>query len=36
LRDELGQTFVIVTHNPELADLADRHLQMRDGLFIAD
>jgi lipoprotein-releasing system ATP-binding protein len=36
LRDELGQTFVIVTHNPELADLADRHLQMRDGLFIAN
>jgi lipoprotein-releasing system ATP-binding protein len=36
LRDELGQTFVIVTHNPELAGMADRHLQMRDGLFISE
>lgn len=34
LREELGQTFVIVTHNPELADMADRHLQMKDGLFL--
>jgi lipoprotein-releasing system ATP-binding protein len=33
LREELGQTFVIVTHNPELAGMADRHLHMRDGLF---
>lgn len=33
LRDELGQTFVIVTHNPELAALADRNLQMVDGIF---
>lgn len=34
LREELKQTFVIVTHNPELADMADRHLQMKDGLFL--
>jgi lipoprotein-releasing system ATP-binding protein len=33
LRDELGQTFVIVTHNPELAALADRNLHMVDGVF---
>ncbi|AUP77809.1 ABC transporter ATP-binding protein [Flavivirga eckloniae] len=31
LRDEFGQTFVIVTHNKELANLADRKLVMVDG-----
>jgi lipoprotein-releasing system ATP-binding protein len=31
LRDEFGQTFVIVTHNEELADKADRKLVMVDG-----
>jgi len=31
LRDELGQTFVIVTHNEELANMADRKLVMIDG-----
>ena len=31
LRDEFGQTFVIVTHNGELAAMADRKLEMRDG-----
>ncbi len=31
LRDKFGQTFVIVTHNLELADLADRKLTMVDG-----
>lgn len=36
LRAELGQTFVIVTHNPELAGMADRHLHMKDGLFLQD
>ncbi|NRA12876.1 MAG: ABC transporter ATP-binding protein [Crocinitomicaceae bacterium] len=34
LRDELKQTFVIVTHNNELADMTDRKLVMRDGLII--
>ena len=33
LRKELGQTFVIVTHNEELADMADRKLTMRDGVI---
>lgn len=33
LRDKFGQTFVIVTHNEELADLADRKLTMVDGLI---
>jgi len=34
LRDEFGQTFVIVTHNEELADMADRKLTMIDGQII--
>ncbi|WP_298343256.1 ABC transporter ATP-binding protein [uncultured Algibacter sp.] len=33
LRDEFGQTFVIVTHNEELANMADRKLTMVDGNF---
>jgi len=35
LRDEFGQTFVIVTHNEELADMADRKLTMVDGKIVA-
>lgn len=34
LRDKFNQTFVIVTHNDELADSADRKLQMKDGLIL--
>ncbi len=34
LRERLGQTIVIVTHDPELAALCDRCLTMRDGQFI--
>ncbi len=33
LRDELQQTFLIVTHNEELASKSNRILQMKDGLF---
>ena len=33
LRDKYGQTFVIVTHNKELAALADRKLTMKDGII---
>ena len=33
LRESLGQTFIIVTHNQSLADMADRKLVMKDGLF---
>jgi lipoprotein-releasing system ATP-binding protein len=33
LRDELGQTFVIVTHNEDLANMADRKLVMVDGMI---
>ncbi|NBL63974.1 ATP-binding cassette domain-containing protein [Flavobacterium sp. NST-5] len=34
LREEFGQTFVIVTHNQELANMADRKLTMSDGQII--
>jgi len=34
LRDEFKQTFVIVTHNESLANMADRKLVMKDGLLI--
>lgn len=34
LRDEFGQTFVIVTHNEDLANMADRKLVMKDGLIV--
>ncbi len=34
LRDTLGQTIVIVTHDPELAALCDRSLVMKDGQFV--
>jgi len=35
LRDELGQTFVIVTHNEELSAMSNRVLQLRDGTWIS-
>ncbi len=31
LRDRFGQTFVIVTHNPDLAAMSDRSIEMKDG-----
>lgn len=34
LRDSIGQTIVIVTHDPQLASLCDRRLEMKDGLFV--
>ena len=34
LRDQMGQTFVIVTHDEQLADLADRKICMQDGRII--
>lgn len=33
LRDKLGQTIIIVTHDPALAAMCDRSLFMKDGLF---
>lgn len=35
LRDELGQTFVIVTHDPTLATVADRIVSMADGRIVS-
>ncbi len=34
LRDEFKQTFIIVTHNEELAGLSDRKVTMKDGLIV--
>ncbi|MFN7014873.1 MAG: ABC transporter ATP-binding protein [Bacteroidia bacterium] len=34
LREQMNQTFVIVTHNEELATMADRKLVMKDGILI--
>lgn len=35
LKDEMQQTFVIVTHNPELAEMADVRYVMKDGVLTA-
>lgn len=34
LRDDFQQTFVIVTHNEELADMSDRKVEMQDGNLV--
>lgn len=34
LRDKYNQTFVIITHNPNLADITDRKLVMKDGMIV--
>lgn len=36
LRDKFGQTFVIVTHDEELAALTDRTIHMKDGLLTTE
>ncbi|WP_276133308.1 ABC transporter ATP-binding protein [Polluticoccus soli] len=36
LRDQLGQTFVMITHNEELAEMTDRTLEMRDGNIVEE
>ncbi|RPE09791.1 ABC transporter ATP-binding protein [Chitinophaga lutea] len=35
LRDQFGQTFIIVTHNEELATMSDRQLVMKDGKIVS-
>ena len=34
LRDRFGQTFVVVTHNTELAQMADRTVTIKDGVIV--
>jgi lipoprotein-releasing system ATP-binding protein len=34
LRKELNQTFIIVTHNPDLSMMADRRVELRDGMIV--
>ncbi len=34
LRNKMGQTFVIVTHNEDFANMADRKLEMKDGVLL--
>ncbi len=34
LRDQFNNTFIVITHNPELANLADRKLKMADGKLL--
>lgn len=34
LRNETGQTFIIVTHNPQLAEMADKTFTMKDGVIV--
>jgi lipoprotein-releasing system ATP-binding protein len=36
IREELGHTFVIVTHNEEFAAMADRTLEIQDGMVLTD
>ena len=36
LRDRFGQTFIVVTHNTELAQMADRTVTMQDGMIVGD
>ena len=34
LKNEFGYSFLIVTHNPELAKMSDRLIEMRDGKLV--
>ena len=34
LRDSYKSTFLVITHNPDLAKLSDRMIQMKDGILV--
>jgi lipoprotein-releasing system ATP-binding protein len=34
LRDQINQTFIIVTHNEELSKMADRRIELKDGVVV--
>jgi len=34
LRDQIRQTFIIVTHNEELSKMADRRIELKDGVVV--
>ena len=36
LRDKLGQTFIMITHNEQMAAMTDRTLLMRDGKIVEE
>jgi lipoprotein-releasing system ATP-binding protein len=33
LRKDTGQTFIVVTHNEHLSELADRRIELKDGII---
>jgi lipoprotein-releasing system ATP-binding protein len=35
LRDQMNQTFIIVTHNEELSKMADRRIELKDGVVVS-
>ena len=36
LRKDLNQTFIIVTHNSDLSVMADRRVELRDGMIVGE
>jgi ABC-type lipoprotein export system ATPase subunit len=33
LNEDIGQTFIVVTHDPQIAEAADRIIYLKDGLI---